>query len=169
MPIMLLVVMLAALFLVAPSASAQRCEGRPGASAIQQYCEAIPEADGVSRRPGSGRTGAGSDGSGDTPSPVQSQLEDAGQDGRAVLGLIASGDDYSGPGADPDGGGSGTGSAGGRTSSEAKRAEGGVLDAVSASVSNGSTVGNAFAGILVGMAVLGAAFGWISLRRRHAP
>lgn len=184
MPIVILAVALLLALVAAPTASAQTCQGRPGASAIQQYCEAIPEATGGSQRPGgSSQNGSSQNDGSDAPSGAQSELQDAGQDGQAVLGLVAAsgGSDDSGGsssggssgssgGADPGSGSQSSGESGGApTDTNAKRAEGGVLDAVASSVSSGTTVGDSFAGILVGMAALIAAFGWITMRRRRTP
>lgn len=175
----LVALMLAALLASAPSALAQQCTGRPGASAIQQYCEAIPDASGDARRP-SGSSSSGSSGSGQpsVPSSARSQLEQEGDDGQAIIGLT-SGSGGPSEGAS-EGGSAGSSTSGGPSSTPsasaaepvssttaAKVAEGGVLGAVSSSVSNGATVGDGFAGILVAMAILTGAFGWILLRRRH--
>lgn len=181
MPLVVIAALAVAAALLAPGAAmAQKCEGRPGASAIQQYCEAIPEASGTGQRPGSNGRGAGGGsqgaaGAGSTQ--VQRELQAAGAEGAVVLGLVAAssnGDDGdsggTGGGASDSGGSSGSGagsSSGSSGAADPKVAEGGVLRAVSSAVSNGSTVGSGFTGLLVGMAVLAAAFGWVTLRRRH--
>lgn len=75
-------------------AQAQGCTGAPGASALEQYCEAVPRADGGRDRPstgsgsGSGSGGGTSNGSTGSGSGVSrgtaEQLSAAGRDGAAV-------------------------------------------------------------------------------------
>ncbi|MDO9355480.1 MAG: hypothetical protein Q7T55_17395 [Solirubrobacteraceae bacterium] len=80
------------------SSQAQGCTGAPGASAIQQYCEAVPSADGGTDKPGGssngGSGGSGSDSSSNSGSSTGSSdgvsaktsrsLNEAGADGAAV-------------------------------------------------------------------------------------
>jgi cobalamin biosynthesis Mg chelatase CobN len=177
MPIVVFMALAVVALMSPSSALAQRCEGRPGASAIQQYCEAIPQASGAGQRP----SGGGQNTRGAASPQVRRQLQNAGADGAIVLGLLAASSNNADDGGNGDGTANESGGPGGSdagaggvpsgtdgASADPKVAEGGVLRAVSSAVSNGSTVGNEFSGLLVGMAVLAAAFGWISLRRRHA-
>lgn len=163
----------------APSALAQACEGRPGASAIEQYCEAIPEATGDRVTPRENRE-RGSSGA-DVPSGTSQQLEDSGADGAAVLGLVAGSDGGNGG----DGGGNGASSsksssgesASGDEKTEAEAAavaaasspSDNPLKAVSSAVSNGATVGSAFLWGLLALAVAAAGAAWVGFRRQAPP
>lgn len=72
---------------IAPTAAqAEGCVGRPGASALEQYCEAVPSANG-----GRQKANQGSNGGGSKPysSSTVKSLADAGADGAAVAALAA--------------------------------------------------------------------------------
>lgn len=156
------------------------CQGPPGASAVEQYCEAIPRADG-------GRTKASGDGSGKNLSErTNSQLGQAGDDGAAVKKLTddgstapsgsgGSGSDSgsgsgSGSGSDSDGG-SGAGAVSGTTPTGVDApvdASGSPLKAATNAVESGSTAGPALAWGVVGMSAFGAAAALLLRRRAHA-
>lgn len=165
--------LIAALIVLAPKAMAQACTGRPGASAIEQYCEAIPEGTGERVGPsGSNGSSGKSSGSGISQSTSR-ELDKAGADGQAVLAIAAAG------GGDDQGGRSG----GSETSGGSQRAPNGTdvaaaaaqspsdnpLKAVSSSVSNGSTVGSGFLWGLLALAVAAAAAAWVGFRRGRQP
>ncbi len=166
--------LVAALFVVlSPQAMAQACQGRPGASAIEQYCEAIPEGTGERVTPSSERESRGS--SSDVPAGTAQELADAGQEGQAVLGLAASssgggGDSGNGAGSGASSGGdsaSGNASAGDAASATpaASSPSDNPLKAVSSAVSNGATVGSAFLWGLFALALAAAGAAWIGFRR----
>ncbi len=108
-----------ALTLAAPGgAAAAGCQGAPGTSALEQYCEAIPDAKGGRNNPGDARSGAkgssgSSSGSGVSRSTSQA-LQSAGADGAAVASLAGG----------SSGGGSGKGSGGGGKSGSSKSSDG---------------------------------------------
>lgn len=165
-------------FAAPPAAFAQGCTGAPGASAIQQYCEAVPRADGGSERPGGsdsggsgGGSGSGGSGSGVSSSTAKS-LSEAGADGAAVERLTQGGSTSETPkakkksekDASSTAAGSGTGS--GPTGSDgavlAERVEGPAdpdgspLKAATNAVASGPTAGTGVVWGLVGISVLGA-------------
>lgn len=172
----------------APAAFAQGCTGAPGASAIQQYCEAVPRADGGSDRPGggggggsdSGSGGGNSSGSGSGVSAQTSEaLSGAGADGAAVERL-AGGDSAA---AAPKGSGSKPKKSSAKTSESttpndddgavlAERVDGPAdpdgspLKAATNAVSSGPTAGSGVVWGLVGISVLGAGAA-VFLRRRN--
>lgn len=160
------------------AAIAQECQGPPGTSAVDQYCESIPAAGGTSR-PGSssGQSGAsGSSGASSVSGTVERQLAGS-DDGQAVLGLAAA----SATPSEAQGGGSATsgnasnGSAETPASSQrpadsqnaANIPSTSALKAVSSSVQNGGTIGDAFIWALIGVTVIAAVAGWLSMRRRR--
>lgn len=170
----------ALLALLSPQALAQACQGRPGASAIEQYCEAIPEGTGERVTPSSERESRGS--ASNVPAGTAQELADAGQEGQAVLGLAAS---SSGGGDSSDGGGNGgsssssgsgsgsSGSAGAENAASATPAASSPSDnplkAVSSAVSNGATVGSGFLWGLLALALAAAGAAWIGFRRHDPP
>lgn len=174
-----LTTLISVLVISAPQALAA-CTGRPGASAIEQYCEAIP--DGTGERPGPSSKSTAKSGSG-VPEGTSRQLQNAGQDGQAVLGIVAA---SGGSGAGGPSSGSGGKSATEKGQGSAPDAGEGVgesettvvaakspsdnpLRAVSSAVSNGATVGSAFLWGLLALTVVGAGVAWVGFRRNRTP
>lgn len=156
----------------APSALAQsRCVAPPGSSAVDEYCEVVPDGTGGT---GGGGSPGGSSGAGGVPGGAASQLERSGPTGDAVLSL-----------------------AGGRRESqresnkdETKRKDGGaratkprpdqaqlpdqdqgrsgnnVVEAAAASTSEATRVGSGFIWVLLASVVAVGGWGWIAYRRR---
>lgn len=128
------------------------CVGQPGASALEQYCEAVPTAEGGRQAPGSG---AGSGVSSQTNQTLQASGADgasvAALAGGAEAGSAASNNAQGGSGAQPavDGPADPSGS---------------PLAAAARAVSSGPTAGPTVAWALVGIALIGAASAL--LRRR---
>lgn len=159
------------------AALAQRCEAPPGSSAVEQYCEAIPEGGGTqsgddfqqSRGDGSS---SGDDSASGVSEATQQELSDAGADGAAIVGLAAG---SSGGGTGGSGGASGPGSDAGESgeqgavrgaSAQGSEPSGSPLKAVSASVENGATIGGVFIWALLGITLLVAALAWATFRGR---
>lgn len=161
-------------------AAPQACQGRPGASAIEQYCEAIPDATGGRVSPNSERASSqGASARGAVPAAAQRRLTTSGQDGQAVLGLVAAsasgssdgnGAGGSTSGRDDRGGGIGGSSSGPSVAAgpqAARTPSDNPLKAVSSAVTNGATVGSAFVWALVGLALVALIVGWVGFRRRE--
>lgn len=159
-------------------AMAQRCEAPPGSSAVDQYCEAIPEGGGTRSSDNFDGAGGRQDPGGNVraiPAQTQERLRGAGADGAAVVGLAAAstgGDDDdsdsgAGGSAVPGGTNRGTAEQGGVKGENAQSSDpsGNPLKAVSASVENGATIGGVFIWALLGVACLAAVFAWLSFRR----
>lgn len=149
------------------TASAQQCVGRPGASAVEQYCEAIPNASGDRVEPGGRSPASGVSG---VPSRTASTLQRAGADGATVLALVSAAGDVT------PGDRAGRQEKGG--TQEAQAEDGAVagisaasapsanpLKAVSSAVSSGTTVGPAFLMLLLGLTVIVLGTGWVRFRR----
>lgn len=174
-------------------ATAQSCQGAPGASAIQQYCEAVPRGDGGrdSSSGGSGGSGggsgSGSGGSQGVSAATSKALAQAGKDGAAVQRLASGGSGEAkkrsskrpgGSGGDESGtsttgsgtstGGSGSGAAGSGTGAAAgpKDPSGSPLNAAKNAASSGPTAGPAVAWSIVGLSVFGA-LAAVGLRRQR--
>ncbi|MDQ8045614.1 MAG: hypothetical protein REI11_13500 [Patulibacter sp.] len=175
--------------LVSGASAAGNCSSAPGASAIQQYCEAVPEANGGSQHSRSGSSkSSGSSGSSTSgvSSSTAAKLGSAGADGAAVEQLAggttstgASSSSKSDKKKDKDGaaGTTGSGSGGSGTGGGAAGAVKGIkidgpsdpsgspLKAATHAVANGPTVGTGVVWGLVGLSAIGAA-GAIFIRRR---
>lgn len=164
----------------AAGAQAQGCQGAPGASALEQYCEAIPRADGGRERPsssGSGSGGSGSQsGSGQSSgvsSSTSSALSKAGADGQAVERL-ASGStaksSKSSSGKSKSSKDSAAGSTPDQGAVKSERVEGPAdpssspLKAATNAAGAGPTVGGGLVWGLLGISALGAA-GAVFMRR----
>lgn len=181
-------VALAACTLALPGvAAAQSCQGAPGASAIQQYCEAVPRGDGGRDTAGGGNGSSGRGGSGVNPA-TSKVLAQAGKDGAAVQRLAGGGpgaSDGSSNNAKPGGAknsskqGSGSGSAGasggaaragaggsGDGAGGPKDPSGSPLNAAKNAASTGPAAGPAVAWSIVGLSVLGA-LAAVGLRRQR--
>lgn len=164
-------VLLALLATAAPAAAQeQRCEAPPGRSGIEQYCEALPQA--------GGSQGGGQDESGGVDRGTANRLRSAGDDGSAVLSLSGgesgnagsgSSDGAGNGGAQSGGGGaerSGNGSgAGVGEPVEVDEPSGSLLSALTSSVEDGPTLSNAFAWLLIAIAVGCFTLAWIRWRR----
>lgn len=156
-------------------AAAQSCQGAPGASAIQQYCEAVPRGDGGRDTAGGAGGAGGRGGSGVNPA-TSKVLAQAGKDGAAVQRLAGGGpaagnggastskpkgkQGASKPGASGGGAASGTAGSGaggtGGSASGPKDPSGSPLNAAKNAASTGPAAGQAVAWSIVGLSVLGA-------------
>lgn len=159
------------------SAGAQACTGRPGASAIEQYCEAIPDGDG-DRVTGSssGSTGSSSQGGGVPISKgTAGALAAAGPDGKAVIGLLGRESATGSQGQKSKSGGSGNGTTASSQSdgsaqsrvAAAKSPSDNPLRAVSSAASDGATVGSMYLWGLLLLAVVALGAGWVGFRRNR--
>lgn len=171
-----LLVLAAILVMALPpvQAVAQECQGPPGASAVQQYCESIPAAGGTTRPPRGSATASADGSSGSGASTAQSSLPQdvrrqlgASEAGQAVVGLVESAD-----AASPDGGatpGGGKSDAGEKaTSSPAADApSGSPLRAVSSSIESGQTIGDGFLWALALITVAAIGGSWLAYRSRR--
>lgn len=149
---------------VAPASAQSGCTGQAGTSAIEQYCEAVPNGDG-SRTKSTSKSDRG------TSKSTSQSLQSAGPDGAAVAALAGG-----------TGGGSG-GTGGSGSSDNSKSAAGGELavkservsgpddpgsnplNAATQAASSGPIAGKAVTWGLVGLTGLGA-LGALLLRRR---
>ena len=160
--------------LLAPAASAQRdCQAPPGRSAIEQYCEVLPGAGGDRS---AGNPGGGSERDA-LPRSVRRQLDQAGEAGDVVTGLVGG----SGGADEPRGGRSGDGrtgqGAGGGASGDGTASSGGVpgepsdnpLEAVRSAAEAGPSSGSALLWALAAATVLLVALAWLRHRRRAEP
>src|SRR4051794_18395285 len=84
-----LIAVLVSLSLAPAAAHGQGAVAPPGNSAVDEYVETIPSADG-NKRPSAGK--GGSSGASSLPASTRKKLEAAGRDGQAVLALSNSGD-----------------------------------------------------------------------------
>lgn len=161
----------------AEQAHPQTCQGRPGASAIEQYCEAIP--DGTGGRQTSSDRGSSTPGGG-VPGAAGSDLRAAGRDGAAVLALVATGGtegssrDESSKDAPRDGSTTGSGDSSATAEDQestpaVKPPSDNPLRAVQSAASNGATIGAGFVWGLVALTLLSLVVGWIGFRQRRTP
>jgi len=161
-------VALLALLATAPPAAAQerRCEAPPGRSGIEQYCESLPQA--------GGPQGGGGDESSGVDRGTADRLRSAGADGAAVLGLSGgeSGNADSGSGAGSGGAQSGGGDqardgsgAGAAEPVDVDEPSGSILSALRSSVEEGPTLSDAFAWLLIAIAIGCFTLAWIRWRR----
>jgi hypothetical protein len=173
---------LAALALLAlPSLAAAKCTPIPGRSALDQYCESVPGAGGDKPTPGGGQGGGGS-----SLSPRQGRgLSAAGPDGRALRrfldssGTTTSGSSSSNNGQDGNGGDGNHNGSSGADSPEADSSpdspeadsSNNPLRAVKNAASTGPSAGPVYLWILIAIALLAAALGWLRYRsgRRAGP
>jgi len=158
---------LAAAIVLAPSASAQsRCVAPPGSSAVDQYCEVVP--DGTGGRSGDGGGGGGGGG---VSGKTAKQLEQAGAAGAAVLELSGGKAKKPNKKDGASGGsnaGSGSGSASALPDTDPGTKSTNVIEAAATSASDSARVGSGFIWVLLaGIAAVGG-WGWISYRRRHS-
>lgn len=148
-----------------PQASGQTCTGRPGASAIEQYCEAIPSATGDRVTPGRRQSSSSSSEGTGVSSTTARRLESSGAEGQALMGLIASEQDNA-VGANAQ---RAVGDEAGASDSipAASGPSNNPLKAVSSAVSNGATVGSTFLWVMIGLGVAALAGSWMNFRRQH--
>jgi hypothetical protein len=158
----ILVAFAAALLLPVPAATAQSCVAPPGTSAIDQYCEVVPNGTGGSSGvPGSGIPGSGGPSTPGVSRPTATALARAGADGRAVADLA--GGAQSGRRARRTPATSTTGSPD-RSTSPAVSSN--VLEAAARSATDQSArVGTAFAVTLLASLLAMAGWGWLRFRR----
>ena len=162
-----------------PVASAATCQGAPGASAIQQYCEAIPDAQGAHRGPKTPAAG-GESGQQPLPSGTSRELRAAGPDGEAIERLAAGQSVPAKPKSTTPSPGQATPGTSGTSSGSDATTSGtnsvdddavddpstNVLTAATNAVSNGSTVGSGLAWGVLGMSTIGACAAIVLRRRR---
>lgn len=161
-------------------ANAQACTGRPGASAIEQYCEAIPDGDGE-RSTAAGESRDPERGANELPRSTAEALRNAGTEGRVILGLVggaASENSMRGPGTDRSGTSSGASTAQGTGSGNMRRDADDVapasapssnpLRAVRSAVTNGATIDSGFLWGVLAMTVVLVGAGWVGFRRNHS-
>lgn len=167
-----------------PSANAGGCVGRQGASALVQYCEAVPTADGGRQSPGSPSAASSSQTRQSGPASKSSSstdkaLSSAGADGAAVAAIAGiSGRRDSSPDAKSTNGrvassAPGSGNDGDREAQGGSRSTvsqpadpaGSPLAATREAVETGPTAGPAITWSVVGMSALGA-IAAVLIRRR---
>jgi hypothetical protein len=136
----------ALLAVAAPGARAASCQGPPGISALDQYCEVIPSG-------GSGGHSGGSTVDRAVPSGTAATLAHAGHDGQLLLSLstAARASARVRPGVKP--------AAAPRTAR---------LSGIGSALTKGATAGSAFVWILVGIALSLVAMAWLRYRRPDA-
>lgn len=156
---------------------AQTCQGRPGASAVDEYCEAIPSADGERRPPGSTD---GSNGSSSVPAATARALTRSGADGAVVIALTGSGGAATETGTQSQEPSSQPTRPSDlpRQSSDAQGAVAGVsaasersnnpIKAVSAAIGSGATVGSGFVTLLLALTVVVLGINWTRYRKSHS-
>lgn len=137
------------------------CEAPPGTSAIDQYCETIPRADGP--------RGAGDPGATRTPRPLPAStlraLRGGDADARALADTLAG---PAGEGSDGDGGGQGRSNAPKVAGLDAPSAEDpstNPFSALKASVGSGGSIGGGFIWTLIAIALLMFSLAWLRFRR----
>ena len=141
-----LTTVISVLLVSAGAAVAQRCKAPPGTAGIDQYCETVPGAKG-DRESGSGkRVGRSLD------REDSRALEEAGQDGRGVLALPASG-------------ARGRGQGERQGERQGKEASGSAIGALGSGIESGSSAGQGFIWLLLAAGVGMAGIAWIRYRR----
>lgn len=149
--------------LVAPgfaTAAANNCQGAPGTSAVEQYCEALLDADGERQRPTAPQaTGTGT-GAGTTALPAG--LRHAGDDGAAIARLVPVGDL---PGAPASGAGDQPARPDRDSGVTVQAAGGSALSAARHAVQAGPTASPALAWGLMGATTILSASALITRRR----
>lgn len=163
---------------VPSSAVGQDCQGRPGASAVEQYCEAIPDATGKPVQPSSEPSGSATAGTTPIGRKTGDDLRAAGTDGKAVLTLAGVTSPSRGGSGARDAPRNGTSSSTSASTPSERGAVAGVsaasepsaspLRAVSASVQSGRTVGGDFLWVLAAVTLIGLAAGWLRFRARRS-
>ncbi len=149
-----LTVLLTSVVLVAP-ASAQNCVAPPGTSAVDEYCENVPDARGEQ-----GGKGGGSGGSGQVPPGTLGALAASGPNGEALVRSL--GKD---PAAVKKPKRSQRGGAPGATARPPEVPSSNPLNAVSQALGKGATIGSGF--VFAGLALLLAmlVWAWTAYRR----
>ena len=167
-PVALVALALLALPAVARAAN---CQPLPGRSALDQYCESVPGAGGDKAARGGKRSGgAGGGGRGDgssLPPGVADRLRDAGPGGEALLDYART----SGSGAVGGSGKSGKAGRGGAGQDGTKGPEAdssnNPFSAIKNAVSSGPSAGPVYLWVLIAIALIVAALGWLRYRARH--
>jgi hypothetical protein len=163
--------LLAATLLIAAPAQAARstCVGSPGTSAVDEYCEVVPD--------GTGGRGAGG-GVGKLPPKTAKQLEAAGPAGATIQGLV-DGDDGVTPSSRTGGNAKDKASgSGGRTSSNKAQpnevlvdqdvgaSDHNIFEAAAASTGEATRMGPGFVWFVLAAVLAVGAWGWFSRRQR---
>ena len=163
---------LVALTLLAlPTAATAQCQPLPGRSALDQYCESVPGAGGdrAADQGGRGRSGGagrgGRGGGSSLPPGVADRLRDAGPGGQGLLDYAKS---------SRSGGSGGSGDASGKSGRGGDGTKGPEADrsnnpfsAIKNAVSSGPSAGPVYLWVLIGIALIVAALGWLRYRARH--
>lgn len=155
------------------AASAQGCIGRPGTSAVEQYCESVPQGDGGREKPSSNGAPAGStdrERSG-VDSATAESLRREGADGEALAAFAGAGAGGSGTDNSPSGdtgganpkstasGENGDDATSGRTTEPSaaapKDSSASPLRAATQAAQTGPAAGSALVWVLLGLSVLG--------------
>lgn len=152
----------------APPAIAQRCEARPGSSAVEQYCEAIPDGEGNQSAEDLADRQAPRADRGAVPPSASSALRAAGADGDQVLRLARA--------TSPSTGSADTDSGGRRLENPAAKQDRSEADpvpgnnpivAVKSAAQRGATVNDGFLWVLLLIAVGAAGLSWVRVRRTN--
>jgi hypothetical protein len=144
-------------------AAANNCQGAPGTSAVEQYCEAILSADGARQRPAAPRRAAASPAA---TAPLPAALRRAGDDGEAIARLLPAGTLRERParaGREPGGGSAAAGA------DTPRDAGGSALSAARHAVQAGPTVGAGLTWSLLGATGLLSAGALLTRRRSGIP
>ena len=150
-------------------AQRQRCEAPPGRAGVEQYCESLPGAGGQQGGAGGG-AGRGVDGR------TADRLRAAGDEGEALLSLSGGGGAAENGGAAPAGGSDSGGNGGDSDTADSSAGSGGIsqaaqaedepsgslLSALGSSVEDGPTLSNAFAWLLVMLALACFGLAWVA-------
>jgi hypothetical protein len=156
----------------APAAGAATCASAPGTSAVDQYCESIPGADGG--KPVKRTKGAPVEAARDRlPAGTSRQLDGDDPDDAGLLAVVSTGPDRPSGGAAGGATTGGTATPGATATAEAP-AQGAVdagatpssspVSAVTAAASSGPTLGPGLPIALLGIALAGGALAWTRAR-----
>jgi hypothetical protein len=148
--------LLTLLLVAAAPAAAQTCQAPPGTSAVDEYCETIPEAD--------GDRGAGDPREAEVPAETVRSLERSGEEGQALnrlLGRDGAPARDAGERADPN-----TRPSAGPSLTTPTEPSANPLAAVRSAIEPGSTLGSGFVLVLLGVTILMAGLGWFGYRRK---
>lgn len=156
---------LAVVLALPASSEAQSCEAPPGTAAIDQYCETVPDVEGV--------RGAGE------PAPAAPVAQDtldelaaSGADGEAFAQSLGDGlGDGPGSGSSPEGISDGNDRTAPTTSSSGMpdAPSNNPLTAVSQAVGDGSTVGLGLIVVIIAATIAIMGWAWLAYRRRITP
>ena len=158
--VLTLISLLLALVLVAPASAQQSCEAPPGTSAVDEYCETVPEAG------GSRSADARPDRPVALPSGTAKELARSGPDGEALLRQLGYDPAKVGEQANENRSAPVEARPGGEPAP--KEPSFNALDTVGQIISSGPTVGGGFGFVLLAIVLAMLGWGWIDYRRRTA-